>query len=98
MPSYWQRALRMPPELSPMRAVFMHDFHSSFSGAVFWGNELRLCVFEALLCCAVDMALRNIVLAAFVAFAVMRALAALRHWLGEQNLSRKTLVDRHFLI
>ncbi len=98
MPSYWQRVLRLPPELSTMRAVFVHDFHNGFAGTILWGSELRLCVFEALLCCAVDMAQRNIVVAAFVALVVMRALAWLRAWLGEHNLSRKTLVDRHFLI
>jgi meckelin len=98
VPAYWQRVFRLPPELATMRAIFMHDFHSAFAGTIFWGNELRLCVFEALLCCAVDMSQRNIVVAAFVAFVVMRALAWLRACLGERNLSRKTLVDRHFLI
>lgn len=98
MPSYWQRVFRLPPQLSSMRAVFMHDFHDSFADTIFWGHELRLAVFEALLCCAVDMAIHNIVLAAFTSFCVMRALAWIRSWAGENNLSRKTLVDRHFLI
>lgn len=55
-------------------------------------------MFEAVFFCAVDMSLGNVAVTALLTFLVNRALTWFRAAWGEDNLSRKTLVDRHFLI
>lgn len=98
LPTYWQRALRLPPESAGTRTLLAHDFHSSFAGVLFFGREARLFLFEALLFCAVDSAVRSAAVSGFVVLAVWLALRGLRLHFGQNNLSKKTLVDRHFLI
>jgi len=98
VPTYWQRVFRLPPESAAARTVLMHDFHSSFASILFFGREMRLFVFEALLFCAVDSAVRNGAVTAFVVLMCWLVLRAVRLHFGQNNLSNKTLVDRHFLI
>lgn len=100
VPSYWQRLLRLPPPAASSGAATLlaHDLHLGFGGLLFFGQELRLFVYEALLFSALFMQTGSAAAAGLVTFLVQRALAAARqHW-GTHNLSRKTLVDRHFLI
>jgi hypothetical protein len=98
IPTYWQRVFRLPPEPAASRTVLMHDFHVGFASALLLGSEGRLFAFEALLFCAVDSAVRCGAASALVVLACSLALrAARRHW-GRMNLSKKTLVDGHFLI
>eukprot|EP00878_Enallax_costatus_P039343 GHUV01044965.1.p1 GENE.GHUV01044965.1~~GHUV01044965.1.p1 ORF type:complete len:117 (+),score=26.03 GHUV01044965.1:157-507(+) len=98
IPTYWQRLFRMPPESAANHTVLQHDFHHSFASTIFFGQELRLYVFEALLFSSLYMSLGNAARAGIVTFVVQRVVVWIRqHW-GENNLSRKTLVDRHFLI
>ncbi len=98
IPSYWQRVLRLPPESAAARTVLMHDFHNSFAGVLFFGRELRLFAYEALLFCCVDSAVQSAAVSGFVVLACWLALRAVRLHFGQDNLSKKTLVDRHFLI
>ncbi|GBF95222.1 meckelin [Raphidocelis subcapitata] len=98
VPTYWQRALRMPPDAPAGRTLLAHDFGDSFSRVLFLGRELRLFVFEALLFCAIDSALRRAVVSALAVLGVWLVLRAARLHFGQSNLSRKTLVDKHFLI
>jgi meckelin len=98
LPTYWQRALRMPPDAPTGRTLLAHDFQDSFSRVLLLGRELRLYVFEALLFCAIDSALRCAVLSALAVLGVWLVVRAARVHFGQSNLSRKTLVDRHFLI
>lgn len=98
IPTYWQRLLRMPPESAVTHTLLQHDFLHSFAGTIFIGQELRLFVFEALLFSSLYMTLANAAQAGFITFIVWRIVVLIRqHW-GENNLSRKTLVDKHFLI
>lgn len=103
IPTYWQRVLRLPPEAAGAgRTLLMHDFHDQFATALFFGREARLFVFEALMFCAVDSAVAGAPggasVAGLVVLAAWLALRAVRLHFGETNLSKKTLVDRHFLI
>jgi hypothetical protein len=94
VPTYWQRALRLPPEAAAQRAVFMHDFHSHWSHVLFYGNELRLFTYAALVYCCIDCSVYNAPVSAFCTYLIMAVISLARsHW-GEANLSRKTLVDR----
>ena len=61
-------------------------------------SQVRLFVFEALLFLAIDMDLKNVPVTALLVFLINRAFAYARSSFGEDNLSSKTLVDRHFLI
>ena len=97
-PTYWQQLLRLPPAASDGRTVFVHDFHAAFTKVVFYGHELRLFVFEALLFLAIDSELRSVPTTAFIVYVVHSAIALTRASLGKNNLSRKTLVDKNFLI
>uniref|UniRef100_A0A383WB01 Meckelin n=1 Tax=Tetradesmus obliquus TaxID=3088 RepID=A0A383WB01_TETOB len=98
IPTYWQRMFRLPPTAAASSTLLTHDFHAGFASVLFYGQELRMFVFEALLFCSLHMTLGNAAVAGFVTLLVQRLLAVVRrHW-GENNLSRKTLVDRHFLI
>lgn len=98
VPTYWQSLLRLPPEGATRHPVFMHDFHKQFSSVLFYGNESRLYIYEALFFCAVDMTLRNVPISAFITYLMVKVVALVRVHFGENNLSSKTLVDRRFLI
>ncbi|EFJ50232.1 hypothetical protein VOLCADRAFT_116951, partial [Volvox carteri f. nagariensis] len=97
-PTYMQMILQLPPENAQNNPAFVHDYFSSFTTTIFIGNEVRLFVYEALFFCAIDMSLRNVALSALLTFIVIRVVAYVRAMVGEDNLSQKTLVDRHFLI
>ncbi|GLC73394.1 hypothetical protein PLESTF_001370600 [Pleodorina starrii] len=97
-PTYMQMVLELPPENAANNPAFMHDHFSSFTNIFFIGNEVRLYVYEALFFCAIDMGLRNVAVSALLTFLMIRAVAYVRAMFGEDNLARKTLVDRHFLI
>lgn len=98
VPSYWQRLFRLPPSATTARAIFSHDFHNSFASSVFYGNELRLYVYDALFFCAVDLAIQNVPVAAFLTYVMIRVVTYVRAHFAEQNISKKTLIDSHFLI
>jgi hypothetical protein len=61
-------------------------------------QELRLFVYEGLLFSVLHMSLGNAAAAGFITALITCLLAWVRrHW-GANNLARKTLTDRHFLI
>lgn len=65
---------------------------------LFYGAELRLFAYEALLFSSLHMALGNAAVCGFITLLVVQLLGWVRqHW-GANNLARKTLVDQHFLI
>jgi len=92
--------LELPPDmpLDNPAPFFIHDYFNSFTRTMFIGHETRLFVYEALFFCSIDMELNNVCYSALITYVVSRAIHWVRHSLGESNLSRKTLVDRHFLV
>lgn len=97
-PTYFQMLTRFPPLASDNEAVFIHDYFNSFTSTMFIGNELRLFTFEALFFCVIDSTLQNVTLTAFITYILWLFVKWIRERMGENNLSRKTLVDQHFLI
>ena len=55
-------------------------------------------MFEALFFCAIDMSIKSVAISALITYVMWRAVKWFRDSWGEDNISSKTLVDRHFLI
>ncbi|CAD7702542.1 unnamed protein product [Ostreobium quekettii] len=96
--SFLGRILRLPPELSAQKAVLVHDFHSSFGNVLLYGNEVRLIMFELVMFCALDVSLKSPGIVAFLVYLISRLITWVRKSCGERNISRKTMVGRHFLM
>lgn len=97
-PAFVQRVLEIAPEQSVEMPVLVHDFGNSFSKVLFYGAEFQLFMLDVLMFATVNMCTRNATVAAAVTFGVWMVISRVRDTLGEQNISRKALVDPHFLI
>ncbi|KXZ47359.1 hypothetical protein GPECTOR_36g81 [Gonium pectorale] len=97
-PTYLQMAIQLPPDNSVNNPSFVHDYLDSFTRTMFLGHEVRLYVYEALFFCAIDMNIRSVAVSALITYIMVRVVRHVRASFGEDNLSQKTLVDRHFLI
>lgn len=72
-PTYKDTLLRLPPPQENIpKNKMMHDFHNTFTKTMWYGNELRLFVFEALVFCALDMELKSVPITAFIVFIISR--------------------------
>lgn len=78
--------------------VFFHDFNRAWSTSIFFGNELRLAVFEMMVFATVFASSGRASVAAVVAILVDVLLSYMRQELGTNNVSRKSLVDPRFLM
>ncbi|CAL8069107.1 unnamed protein product [Calicophoron daubneyi] len=81
--------------------LFTHvrrDDGNSFGDVLYYGNELLLFVFDALLFCLVDLLIPNLILDATITLLVGTIFSLLRDDLGRRNLARKALIDERFLI
>ncbi|GMH43204.1 hypothetical protein BSKO_11126 [Bryopsis sp. KO-2023] len=96
--TFMGRMLRTPPDSSLQKPILVHDHHTSFSSVLFYGNELRLLIFEMVAFCVLDAKLRSPGLVAGIVFVIVLTVRWGRGQLGERNISQKTRVDRHFLI
>ena len=77
--------------------VCAQDTNKLWTKALFYGQELRLLAFEAMLIGAIDLGLRNMAASACVAWIVSFALGWARLELGRANVARRTSVDERFL-
>lgn len=98
MPSYWQGVLRLPPLAASSTTVLQHDVHGAWGDLLMYGNEMRLFGFEGLLFAAVFAYSSSAALAGLAAFLTQRCIAAVRLRWGQENIARKALIDRRFLI
>lgn len=99
-PTFLQRFLGWPPEAAGQHSIFLHDFKFSFTAVMLYGHEVQLLVLELLLLVVFDVGIGtpNAVVAGCLAYAVSRAVKAIRAKLGEWNIARKSLVDDKFLL
>lgn len=97
----------MPPEVSQMPInpqtsqpdpVIFPDQSYAFGNNLFYGCEWQLVVWNTLVFATVDAAAQSFAVAAFVSWLLNFVVTYARAELGEANLSRKSLVDRRFLI
>ncbi|XP_036391497.1 meckelin-like [Megalops cyprinoides] len=81
------------------RTIFYRDPDSiAFSNVLYYGHELTLLLFDTLLFCIIDLGSQDLVLATILTSAVQQVIAALRYYISRHNVSKKTLVDKCFLI
>ncbi|PNW74089.1 hypothetical protein CHLRE_13g584901v5 [Chlamydomonas reinhardtii] len=97
-PTYLQMVLDLPPDSALNNTAMVHDHLDAFTRTMFIGCEVRLFVFEALFFCAIDMSIKSVAISALITYVMWRAVKWFRDSWGEDNISSKTLVDRHFLI
>eukprot|EP00192_Tetraselmis_astigmatica_P007222 CAMPEP_0117648244 /NCGR_PEP_ID=MMETSP0804-20121206/289_1 /TAXON_ID=1074897 /ORGANISM="Tetraselmis astigmatica, Strain CCMP880" /LENGTH=734 /DNA_ID=CAMNT_0005453809 /DNA_START=315 /DNA_END=2519 /DNA_ORIENTATION=+ len=88
----------IPPDTSNSETIFWKDRNSSFTEVLFYGHELSLFMLQVMLFTSVDMRLRNAAFSGPVTYFIMWVVNKLRHEWGENNLSKKSLVDKKFLI
>lgn len=99
-----ETVFHMPPEMSLAggaggeQPVIFPDTRFSFGNNLFYGCEWQLIVWNTLVFATVDAAVQSFAVAAFVSWLLNFIITAARAELGEANLSRKSLVDRRFLI
>ena len=73
------------------------DSYKLWTSTLFYGQELRLVAFEAMLMGAMDLGLHNIAASACITWLATSLLAYARTELGRKNASRCTYVDECFL-
>lgn len=96
-----QRFLNMPPtpmELLEGSPFFYKDPSMNFESIFFMGKEFTILLMDVLVFNLLDFKYNNLFLAAFITYLFSKIISYLRQFLGEWNLSRKTLVDKRFLL
>ena len=68
------------------------------SNILFYGHEVSLASFELASFVIFDIAFSSFVVSAAVTFCISAILSHLRLALAKQNISKKTLIDKRFLI
>ena len=80
------------------RATYMMmDQKYHFERTIFSGVELDLLVFDVLVFCLTDFGVQSPTVAAVVTYLVAFAIAVIRQYFGERNITYKTMIDGRFL-
>ncbi|XP_072136034.1 meckelin-like isoform X4 [Mobula birostris] len=95
---FLERILDFEFQRSDDRSFFYNDERMLFSNALYYGHELVLLLFDALLFSVVDLGTQDFVLAAIITYFVQKVLETVREAISRRNLATKTLVDERFLI
>ena len=96
-----QRFLNMPPtDMSLLEGspFFYRDPAMNFESIFLMGREFSVLLMDLLVFALFDLTTENTLLAAFLTYIFSKLVTYARQKLGERNLSRKTLVDKRFLL
>jgi hypothetical protein len=101
-PTIWQRwfrdmSIREKADSSGQLLVCARDRHSLWTTTLFYGQELRLALFEAMFLGAVDLGLQNEGVSACLTWLLTMGLSMVRLELGRRNIASSTFVDLAFL-
>jgi meckelin len=91
----------MPPaDLSELQGspFFYRDPGMKWENVFYSGQEFDVLLLEMLLFALFDLTIENMLVAMILTYTISVFLIWLRKKTGERNLSRKTLIDRRFLI
>lgn len=80
------------------RAFFYKDPQASYKRTSLVGMDIRLLVGNCLFFFLMDLTFRNTAMSLFLTYAFEGFLRYLRNSYGEDNISKKTLIDERFLI
>lgn len=101
-PGPFYRVFPRPPVMMNMAGsppmVLVHDFKRRFTNLFAWNHEWSLCFMEYLLFISFDSMLVNFPASAFCAYIISKTLLLIRARQGQNNISRKSLVDSRFLL
>lgn len=92
-----QKILRMPPTITDS-TILQKVSGTSYKRALVYGEQVRIYFMHAILFCALDMHLKNPVIAGFIILVVDYLLKLFWTLRGKQNLSRKALLENRFII
>ncbi len=81
-----------------LNGFFYPDEENSFQNALMCGRERTLFIFDMITFMFFDYWVQDYVLSALIVFIIIQIYETIRDNLGQRNLSRKTLVDKRFLI
>ena len=96
-----QRVLNMPPtDMSAFSgsAFFYKDPAMTLETVLFMGKEFSMLLMDLLMFSLMDLAVGNSLVSALTTYLVSKAIAYVRYSLGESNISKKTMVDKRFII
>ena len=96
-----QRILNMPPaEMGKLSgsAFFYKDPTISFEKVLFLGKEFSLMLMDLLIFDLMDIAVGNTLVSALTTYLFSKILVYIKYSLAENNISKKTMVDKRFLL
>jgi meckelin len=96
-----QRVLNMPPaEMTNLTgpAFFYKDPAMSFEQVMFMGKEFSLLLMDLLVFDIMDIIAGNSLISALVTFIFSKMISYVRFILGENNISKKSMIDKKFLV
>jgi hypothetical protein len=101
-PTFWQQwfrdmSIREKVDSSNHVLVRARDRHNLWTTTLFYGQELRLALFEAVFLGAIDLNFKNEIVSACLTWLVSIGLSAIRRELGRRNIASSTFVDLSFL-
>ena len=92
---------RMPPIDNPKtvdKVIFYEDERQGFKRTSMMGIDILLLVTDAMVMSAADLIFRNSAISMFVVILYHYLTTWFRNFIGEDNISKKTLIDSRFLI
>eukprot|EP00191_Tetraselmis_sp_GSL018_P009876 CAMPEP_0177615986 /NCGR_PEP_ID=MMETSP0419_2-20121207/23841_1 /TAXON_ID=582737 /ORGANISM="Tetraselmis sp., Strain GSL018" /LENGTH=849 /DNA_ID=CAMNT_0019113867 /DNA_START=777 /DNA_END=3326 /DNA_ORIENTATION=- len=98
IPSLTSHWTQIPPNDSMRDTVLWEDRWNAFGGILFYGNELSLFMLQVMIFTVIDLRAKSATFSGAITYLVMRLLSFVRDQWGKDNLSKKALIDRRFLI
>lgn len=78
--------------------MFYKDVDNSFKITGLMGADILLLVLDSMILCAADFIFDNTSVSIFIVVLYQYLIVFLRNGIGEDNISKKTLIDERFLI
>ena len=97
----YQRLFNYPPvNLDTLKGspIFLRDYDYGFQRVFFCGNEFSLLLTDISVYEMWDIIFGNTIVAVLMTYITVKGFEKLKLWLGERNISKKTMVNERFLI
>ena len=77
---------------------FYRDNDNSIEKIFYSGNEFRILLFDIITYSFFDVLIDSTLISIILCYIFDKCFEAFREWLGQRNISQKTLIDDKFLI